>query len=112
MELSRVTVELGVGGFRGAVFGDAAPSPGVRGKGVFFVGVENPPGRSYDLGVDLNGPIRGVGAVSVDGGASFAGQADFPVLNGNFMIRAVGRHAPWAKSDLSHRHGASSRRRR
>ena len=88
MEVRRVSVVLGDGGFQEEPMGglplNRASDPGAA----FFVAVANTADRGCSLGVDMAGPKAGASYLSTDGGGAFAPLSSSPIIDGNAMIRA------------------------
>jgi len=88
MEVRRVPVVLGSGGFQMVPTGDmtinAAGVPGAA----FFVAVADSSAGGYSLGIDMTGPHAGASSLSTDGGFSFEPLSSTPIVDGNAMIRA------------------------
>ena len=86
MEVLRQEITLGQGGFQGVDISgfvlNAAGSP----EAAFFVGLVNVAPRSFSLGIDMSG-AGGCSFISEDGGLRVAPIAEFPVIDGNAMIR-------------------------
>ena len=90
MEISRLEVTLGAGGFQEIEIGELELNPRGGPKAAFFVGLANVSSGSFSLGIDRSGPGRSASFVSEDGGSRFVPISEFPVIDGNAMIRARG----------------------
>ena len=89
LEVWRTAASLGSGGFQEvSATGSPTLNPDGSGDGIFFAAVKNKAGRSYTLGIDMDGPYAGATYVSSDDGRSFAPTSTMPIFDGNAMIRA------------------------
>ena len=88
MEVRRVPVVLGSGGFQvvptGGMMINGAGVPGAA----FFVAVADSSAGGYSLGIDMTVPPAGASSLSKDGGFGFAPLSATPIIDGNAMIRA------------------------
>ncbi len=88
MEVFREEITLGQGGFQvvgtGGLMLNATGSP----EAAFYVGLANVAPRSFSLGIDMSGAEGGATFISEDGGYRFVPISEFPVIDGNAMIRA------------------------
>jgi len=94
LEVMRIPVTLGKGGFQevgaGGLLLNAAGEPGAT----FYVAVANTATRGYSLGVDLSGPDEGSSYLSTDGGETYGPISSSPIIDGIAMIRAQEALAP------------------
>ena len=88
-EICRKTFSVEEHGFQVVAVEGVFLEPGPAAPGAVFIGAVNLPGASYSLGIDLSTPPGLPGAFSTDGGRTFQPRSDQPIMNGNFMIRAV-----------------------
>ena len=89
MEIHRESIALGSAGVQ-SVDLDLVLDPLGNPGAAFFVGLEDPGGSEYALGVDLSSSGAGVSFVSEDGGESFRPISRLPIIDGVVMIRAFG----------------------
>ncbi len=88
MEIRRVPVTLGGGGFQEVPMGGLLLNAAADSDAAFFVAVANTAARDYSLGVDMTEPKAGVSYISTDGGLTFEPLSSSPIIYGNAMIRA------------------------
>ncbi len=88
MEVVRVPIALGSGGFQEVPLGDLLLNEAGEPDAAFYVAVANLDERSYSLGTDLNGPAGASSYLSTDGGLTYEPLDSSPIIDGNAMIRA------------------------
>ena len=87
MEVVRMPVLLGSGGFQEVPVGDLLLNEPGKPDAAFYVAVANLDKRSYSLGVDMTGSKAGASYLSTDGGLTFDPLSSSPIIEGNAMIR-------------------------
>lgn len=88
-EIHRARIVVEEPGFQSLFTDGLVLTPEAGRTGTLFVGVESLPGQNSSLGIDFSTPVTGAGIFSTDGGLTFHLQSDQPIMDGNFMIRAL-----------------------
>ncbi len=88
MEVLRVEALLDGGGFQEVDLGGLTLNAAGAPEAAFFVGLASVESDSFSLGIDRSGPAGEASFISEDGGGRFVPLSEYPVIEGNAMIRA------------------------
>ena len=113
MEVWSRVITLGGGGFQEETIGGIVVNAADAFRAAFYVGVEDMGTESFSMGIDLSSPSKRSSFISIDWGETFEPLSEYPVIDGNAMIRAhegeitYGDLAPFGSPDGKLRAGDS-----
>ena len=88
MEVWRRVITLGGGGFQEETTGGVVVNAAGTFRGAFYVGLEDMGTESYSMGIDMSSQNKHASFISIDYGETFEPLSEYPVIEGNAMIRA------------------------